>query len=58
MVPVFEVCVRKLLEFWSRNIVKNSGSAILPIHADLQRTVSQCYICSALRLTTIVIIMS
>jgi len=40
MIPVFEAHILKLVETWSKSISKNGSSALVPIQADLQRTVS------------------
>lgn len=44
MVPAILSKVQKLAELWSQSIQQDGGHALLPIHDDLQRTVSN--ICS------------
>jgi len=38
MVPLFERVGKKLVEYWKKRL-DNSGSAVLPVDADLSRTV-------------------
>jgi len=38
MVPLFERVGKKLVEYWKKQL-DNSGSAVLPVDADLSRTV-------------------
>ena len=39
MVPLFEKCGQKLVEYWKQGLDTN-GTAVLPVYIDLSRTVS------------------
>jgi len=39
MVPLFERCANKLVDYWMKSLDEN-GTAVLPVGADLSRTVS------------------
>ena len=38
MVPLFEGCCEKLIQYWKKSLDMN-GTAVLPVGADLARTV-------------------